>query len=253
LETRGDVLLRNKEAFRLWRKLGLKYVFLGIEAIDEDGLKKFRKRIPLGRNFEALEFARSLGFSTSVNIIADPDWDEERFRMVREWCMAVPEIVNISINTPYPGTETWLTEQRRLQTRDYRLFDIQHTVLPTKLPLETFYRELLQAQRAIYSKHLSWWTMPKLARLFAKNLLKGQTNLLRGIAKFNRRFNLDMMLADHNRPVRYELTPPPQQVDSARRPKAAELYIHAHRGRAGRSIDDSTDRFVDSTRMGVSG
>src|SRR5262249_3296617 len=240
----------NKEAFRLWRKLGLKYVFLGIEAIDEDGLKKFRKRIPLGRNFEALEFARSLGFSTSVNIIADPDWDEERFRIVREWCMAVPEIVNLSINTPYPGTETWLTEQRRLQTRDYRLFDIQHTVLPTKLPLKTFYRELLQAQRAIYSKHLSWWTTPKLAWFFTKNLLRGKTNLLRGIMKFNGRYNLETMLADHARSVGYDLPLPPQTSD-ATKPKAAQLYIHAHRGRSGRKIDDSTEEFVDTTRMGV--
>jgi hopanoid C-3 methylase HpnR len=129
LETRGDVLLRNKEVFQFWKKLGVTYIFLGIEAIDEDGLRKFRKRIPLGRNFEALEFARSLGIEVAINIVADPDWDEERFRIVRDWCMDVPEVVNISINTPYPGTETWLTEQRRLETRDYRLFDIQHAVL----------------------------------------------------------------------------------------------------------------------------
>jgi hopanoid C-3 methylase HpnR len=252
LETRGDVLLRNKEVFRFWRTLGFKYLFLGIEAIDEDGLKKFRKRVPLGRNFEALEFARSMGMTAIINIIADPDWDEERFRIVREWCMAIPEIVNVSINTPYPGTETWLTEQRRLQTRDYRLFDIQHSVLPTKLPLETFYRELLQTQRAIYQKHTSWWKIPKLARILVNNLLRGQTNLLRGIAKYNRLFNAEMMLADHARPVRYELPLPPQQAGTAPKPKTAQLYIHAHRGRAGRSIDDSTERFVDATRMGAS-
>src|SRR5207248_2674951 len=118
LETRGDVLLRHKEVFQFWKKIGLTYIFLGLEALDEEGLRKFRKRIPLGRNFEALEFARSLGVEVAINLIADPDWDEERFRVVREWCMNVPEVVNISINTPYPGTETWLTEQRRLQTRD---------------------------------------------------------------------------------------------------------------------------------------
>ena len=56
----------------------------------------------------------------------------------------MPEIVNISVNTPYPGTEIWLTEERRLATRDYRLFDIQHAVLPTKLPLPEFYRELIE-------------------------------------------------------------------------------------------------------------
>jgi magnesium-protoporphyrin IX monomethyl ester (oxidative) cyclase len=42
----------------------------------------------------------------AINLIADPDWDQERFRVVRDWCMDVPEVVNISINTPYPGTET---------------------------------------------------------------------------------------------------------------------------------------------------
>ena len=35
--------------------------------------------------------------------------------------------------------------------------------------------------------------------------------------------------------------------------KASQLYIHAHQGRAGRSIDDSTERFVDATRIGASG
>ena len=88
----------------MWAKLGLEYLFLGLEAIDEEGLKKFRKRISLGRNFEALEFARSLGVTVAINIIADPDWDEERFRVIREWCLGIPEIVNISVNTPYPGT-----------------------------------------------------------------------------------------------------------------------------------------------------
>src|SRR5690606_37007403 len=125
LETRGDVLLRSKEVFKFWKSIGLEYMFLGIEAIDEEGLRKFRKRVPLGKNFEALEFARTLGIAVAINLIADPDWDEDRFATIREWCLDVPEIVNISINTPYPGTESWVTEPRRLATRDYRLFDIQ--------------------------------------------------------------------------------------------------------------------------------
>ena len=51
LETRGDVLLRNKEVFRFWKDLGVEYMFLGLEAIDEEGLKKYRKRVPLGTQF----------------------------------------------------------------------------------------------------------------------------------------------------------------------------------------------------------
>lgn len=73
LETRGDVLLRNKKVFEFWRELGLKYMFLGIEAIDEEGLRLFRKRVSLSRNFEALDYARTTGITVAVNLIADPD------------------------------------------------------------------------------------------------------------------------------------------------------------------------------------
>jgi hopanoid C-3 methylase HpnR len=249
LETRGDVLLRNKEAFKFWKELGVTQIFLGLEAIDEEGLRKHRKRIPLGRNFEALEFARSLGVYVAINLIADPDWDQERFRVVRDWCMDVPEVVNISINTPYPGTETWLTEQRRLQTRDYRLFDIQHAVLPTKLPLDVFYRELLDTQWVLYRKHLNWRTTPQLARVLARNLSRGQINLIRGMMNYKKVYNLEKMLADHARPVRYEL---PTRAEPNAPIARSALYIHAPRGRSARSIDDSTERFVDETRVATS-
>lgn len=76
-------------------------MFLGVEAIDEEGLRRHRKRVSLGKSFEAIEYARSLGIMVAVNIIADPDWDEARFQAVREWALSVPEIVHLTVNTPY--------------------------------------------------------------------------------------------------------------------------------------------------------
>jgi hopanoid C-3 methylase HpnR len=248
LETRGDVLLRNKEVFRFWKRLGVEYMFLGLEAIDEEGLKKYRKRVPLGRNFEALEFARSLGIAVAVNLIADPDWDRERFHAVREWIMEVPEIVNISVNTPYPGTESWLTEARRIQSCDYRLFDIQHCVLPTKLPLSVFYEELVETQRVLFKKHMGWAGLRETMRTAAGHLARGQTNFVRSLFSFNSVYDPKKLLADHDRAVAYEVpAPPPVRA----KVKAAELYVHAPRGRVGRAIDDRTEEFVDETRMGT--
>jgi hopanoid C-3 methylase len=252
LETRGDVLLRNKEVFRFWKKLGVSYMFLGLEALDDDGLKKYRKRVPLGRNFEALEFARSLGVHIAVNLIADPDWDRERFRIVREWCLDQPEIINISVNTPYPGTESWLTEERRLQTRDYRLFDIQHAVLPTRLPLNEFYDELVGMQRAIYRKHIDWHDIRSMAGISTRLLLRGQTNFVKSLFKLNSVYRTDLLLADHAQPAPYELPLPPAAAPEKAAAVGRSLYIHAPRGRAGRAIDAATERFVDETRMGAS-
>jgi hopanoid C-3 methylase HpnR len=248
LETRGDVLLRNKEVFTFWKKLGLRYMFIGVEAIDEEGLKQHRKRITLGKNFEALEYARSLGIRVAINLIAEPDWDKKRFELIREWCLEIPEIVTISVSTPYPGTETWHTESRKVQTRDYRLYDIQHAVLPTRLPLHEFYEELVKTQQILNMKHLGWAALKSTATIAAGHLLRGQTNFVKMLWKFNSVYNPKLQLSDHQRPVKYQMALPPAPKETVN-PKL--LYIHHADGRRGRAIDDATEQFVDDTRMGT--
>jgi len=224
LETRCDVLVKNRELFAYWRRLGLRYLFLGLEALDEEGLKRHRKRVTIGENERALEIARSLDLFVAVNIIADPDWDERRFAIVREWASSVPEIVHLTVNTPYPGTETWHTESRRLTSLDYRLFDIQHAVLPTRLPLARFYEELVRAQAVINRKHLSLASLSGTAKIALGLLLRGQTNFLLSTFKFNRVYNPQRQLADHAKPIAYAMRPPAAVAEN--RPRPEQLYVH---------------------------
>jgi len=225
LETRCDVLIRNEEVFRRWKRLGLNYMFLGLEALDEEGLVAFRKRSTPAVNSKALEIARSIGLSVAINIIADPDWDEARFEFVRQWAMSVPEIVNVTVQTPYPGTETWLTESRRLTTLDYRLFDVQHAVLPTRLPLHRFYAQLVKTQAVLARKHLGVAALTKTTGIVGRQLLRGQTNFARMIWKFNKVYNADRQYSDHLRDVEY-LLPPPEEHPNGRVDRK-DLYIHA--------------------------
>ena len=57
--------------FARWRRLGLNYIFLGMEALDAEGLDLFRKRISPDENMLALERARSLGLTVAINLIVD--------------------------------------------------------------------------------------------------------------------------------------------------------------------------------------
>src|SRR6266581_4635642 len=223
LETRCDMLLRNHEVFEYWRRLGLHYMFLGLEALDEEALKLHRKRVTPGENFKALEVARELGFTVAVNIIADPDWDERRFAIVREWALTVPEIVHLTVATPYPGTEIWHTESRRLTSLDYRLFDVQHAVLPTRLPLKRFYEELVATQAVINRKHLGFTALREVAGLSARLALRGQTNFLKMLWKFGSVYNRDRQYSDHLRPVTYQMRPP---AAVAAKPGARDLFVH---------------------------
>lgn len=185
----------------------------------------------------------------AINLIADPDWDQKQFEVIRQWCLEIPEIVNISVNAPYPGTETWHTEVRRAQTRDYRLYDIQHAVLPTKLPLHEFYEELVKTQQVLNMKHLGWALLKSTAHIAAGHLLRGQTNFVKMLWKFNSVYNPKLQLADHQQPVKYEMALPPDRRESV---DSKLLYIHSARGRQGRALDGSTEQFVEDTRMGVS-
>jgi magnesium-protoporphyrin IX monomethyl ester (oxidative) cyclase len=232
LETRADVLLKNREVFAYWRKLGLKYLFLGLEAIDAEGLKAHRKRVSMGTNTEALAVAREIGVSVAVNLIADPSWDEERFAIVREWATSIPDIVHLTVATPYPGTELWVTESRKLTTRDYRLFDIQHAVLPTTLPLHKFYQELVETQRVITRKHMGAAVMRKAAGLMGRLAMQGQFNFIQAIWKFNKVYNADRQFADHQQKVTYQIRPP-AAVPVPLSKEKSELYIHPKRRAAG--------------------
>jgi hopanoid C-3 methylase HpnR len=238
LETRADVLLKNREVFAYWRKLGLKYLFLGLEAIDAEGLKMHRKRVSMGTNTEALAVAREIGVSVAINLIADPSWDEERFAIVREWATSIPDIVHLTVATPYPGTELWLTESRKLTTRDYRLFDIQHAVLPTTLPLHKFYSELVKTQKVIAQKHLGVAVLRKAAKKMGSLAMEGQFNFIKAIWKFNKVYNADRQFGDHQQPVKYEIRPPGPIAPLSK--ERAELYVHTKRRGAAEATPNIT-------------
>src|SRR5579875_2582472 len=199
-------------------------MFLGIESLTDEGLGAFRKRSTTDVNAKALEVARRLGVTVAINIIADPDWDEAQFERVRRWALEVPEIVHLTVQTPYPGTEIWRTESRRLTTKDYRLFDVQHAVLPTRLPLERFYAELVKTQAVLARKHLGVAALAETASIAARHLMRGQTNFVRMLWRFQKVYNARRQLEDHWQPVHYQLPDPDFAPD--RKVERKELYVH---------------------------
>ncbi len=51
--------------------------------------------------------------------------------------------------TPLPGTDLWETAKTQVTTHNWEMFDIIHTVLPTKLSLQDFYEEYSRLWRHV--------------------------------------------------------------------------------------------------------
>src|SRR5262249_12266181 len=106
----------------------------------------------------------------------------------------------------------------------------------------------VETQRVLSRKHLGWAGLRQCASIVVRHLLRGQTNFLRMIWKFNSVYRPDLQLADHQQPTKYEISLPLPSTATVERDA---LYIHRNRGRSGRQIDHHTEEFVNATRMGA--
>jgi radical SAM superfamily enzyme YgiQ (UPF0313 family) len=117
-------------------------VLLGLEKIDDAGLKSVNKKNTADNNNRAIRILQELGVGYTPNFIVDPTWEHDDFEKLKHWVDETGAYNSgFSVLTPLPGTDLWDEVERDVTTQDWELFDIAHAVLPTKLPLHEFYRE----------------------------------------------------------------------------------------------------------------
>lgn len=146
-ETRCDLVIKYRDLFPIWKRAGLHTIFLGVEKIDDDGLKSVNKRTKGGAdaNVQAIRILKDAGITPLTSFITDPDWGEDGFDRLEEY-IGLHELPNpaFTVLTPLPGTELYTQRKHELTTHDYGYYDVIHAVLPTRLPLERFYERLAQ-------------------------------------------------------------------------------------------------------------
>ena len=83
-----------------------------------------------------------LGIDIYASFIVRPEFTASDFAALRDYCRELDlSFVSCAVLTPLPGTDLYAEVRDRLVTDDPAYFDFIHTLLPTTLPLETFYRE----------------------------------------------------------------------------------------------------------------
>ena len=143
VQTRSDIVTRFPDLIKQWKDCGQLSIFLGLEKIDDAGLASVNKSNTAANNDLAIKILQDLGVGYNANFIVDPDWEREDFDKLKRWLDRTGAYNSgFTVLTPLPGTDLWDHTESDLTTDDWELFDITHAVLPTKLPLNEFYREL---------------------------------------------------------------------------------------------------------------
>jgi len=181
LQARSDAIVRNPDLIAIWKEVGLYSVFIGFEKPTQDDLDALEKQNTVENNERALQILRNEGIEPIASFIVDTDYDLKDFKTLRSYVRRLKlKSPFFTVLTPLPGTILYEEDKEKLITSDYELFDVLHAVVPTRLPLDRFYRELAHLWRRSYSR----WKL-SLARLYLlwhyHGLNKSPTRYLREV------------------------------------------------------------------------
>lgn len=150
VQTRTDIICKFPHLIEMWKDCGSLAIFLGLEAVTDEGLKNVNKKNTASNNERAIGILKDLGVGFTPNFIVDPAWEREDFVRLKEWISRVGAYNSgFSVLTPLPGTDLWEHAAKQVNTQNWEMFDIIHAVLPTKLPLDEFYDEYSKLWRHV--------------------------------------------------------------------------------------------------------
>lgn len=200
IQARSDDIVNHPQLVRLWKKVGLSSVFIGFEQIEQSGLNELGKQNSIENNEAALALLRKEGIHVTASFIIDPAYQRSDFQKVLSYIKKLKiRTASFAILTPLPGTQLYEELKDRLLTSNYDLFDLLHTVIPTHLPLEQFYKEYANLYAKTYNiRRLAGLGLGYFLRhiVFKMSNLPHLMRLARGALRL---FDHRAYLADHER------------------------------------------------------
>jgi radical SAM superfamily enzyme YgiQ (UPF0313 family) len=146
----SDFVVKHPDMIRDWAEIGLKACIMGLESPRDDELLNYEKKATVDLNTEAIRIMRRNKVDVYGSFIVDPGWSKKDFAGLAEY-IEKTRLYYLVIQplTPLPGTKIFSSYEDRFSAdrRDYEIWDMQHAVLPTRLPLKEFYKQI----RKIYT------------------------------------------------------------------------------------------------------
>jgi hopanoid C-3 methylase len=212
---RADFIAENEEIIKEWASLGLKAVFIGLEASTNNELDSMNKESTVDYNERAIEMLRKYKVDTYGSLIPNPDYTKEDWERLWQFIERTGlYYLNISPLTPLPGTSIWKEYQHKLTVprEAHGLWDLSHVLLPTKMPIKDYYRSLLKlyAKTALNfkrAKRLTQRTLPSVWSITYFRMLWGAMKIGRQMMNAHKHHELtELKMAMDKGPEVIDLT-----------------------------------------------
>jgi radical SAM superfamily enzyme YgiQ (UPF0313 family) len=150
--SRVDSINRHPDIVERWAEIGLKKVFLGLESFRDEELESLNKRCTVKKNNQAIEILHQNKVDPLGAFVIQPYYEKADFDALLEYMDKMKIYYHeFTVLTPFPGTQLHDKVKDRLTYKDNRLFDLAHSLLPTELSSDEFYRLYSRLYRKAHS------------------------------------------------------------------------------------------------------
>lgn len=151
-DVRADTISKNEKLIAKWREVGLRYVAVGLESVNEARLAALGKGSSVDDNIRALKILHDNDIKIIGQFMIDCDFTEPDFDSLVDFVHTHRiHFPSFLITTPFPGTPLYDTEKDRLLIDDYEQFDCFHPLLPTTLERSDFLSHYVNLYDRTYS------------------------------------------------------------------------------------------------------
>ncbi|MBK8806289.1 MAG: B12-binding domain-containing radical SAM protein [Bacteroidales bacterium] len=143
MDIRSDTAVKYPKLIAKLAKNGLKVVICGFESFREEELQKYNKSASASLIAQAIDVFHSNGIMLRGNYVIPHDYSLTDFKAMADYAGSHKvSYAGYTILTPMPGTVYYEEMKSKIIDFDLSKYNFFNSVLPTKLPLEDFYKEV---------------------------------------------------------------------------------------------------------------
>ncbi len=148
---------QDRELLRLMKRANCVMVFVGLESVNEDTLKLFKKHVTLEKNRAAIAAFKEAGIRVHGMFVLGSDADTsqtltETLKFARDSRLTTAQFFALTAVPGPPLTRRLAEEKRIIAWGDWQLFDAQHAVVcPSRISPSELQAGIFRLSRQFYS------------------------------------------------------------------------------------------------------
>lgn len=181
LETCAQDILRDRDILDRYRRAGILFIYIGVEATSEQRLDEFKKETSFKESKEALTLIREAGMIVESSLILGtpdetPGTIQETLRLAHEYNA---DFMHFLFLAPWPYAEMYEHLKPYIEVTDYSKYNLVEPVIkPRAMTREELFREVLLCYKKYYMKKLPQWASMKGNDLKRSCLIRGMRAIM---------------------------------------------------------------------------